>query len=482
MRKRTHPPVQPGKLPVIARTPAGPKHQLKPQTIYCGDNLVMLKEIPSESIDLIYIDPPFNSNRNYEVFWGDTQEKRAFNDRFGDAKAYIDYMRPRVGELYRVLKKTGSFYYHCDWHASHYVKIMLDELFGFNNFQDEIVWKRTANSGSSKANAKKFPINTDSIFYYVKSTSFTFNAERKKYGPEYLRRFKYSDKYGNYRWQALKTFSKETYNRLDKEGKVRKSPSAKYPEFKQYFHELKGGIPIDNLWDDISPINPMAKEIIGYPTQKPLSLLERIINVSSNPGNIILDAFCGCGTTIAAAEKLNRRWIGIDISPTACNVMSQRMWDFFKLTEGRDFHIEDQFRSTDELRQLPHFEFQNWACIALGGIPNKRKSGDFGIDGKLYPIETSKKKKEGLGLFGDIDIYYPIQVKQVDKAGRPDIDNFETAIRRDKRRKGYFVAFDFSKEAITEIRRLDKEGDIEIIPVTVGQLLQMETQVLQKAG
>jgi len=120
-------------------------HQLKTDTIYCGDNLQMLKDIPDESIDLIYIDPPFNSNRNYEVFWGDIQEKRAFEDRFGDAQAYIHYMQPRIIELYRVLKPTGSFFYHCDWHASHYIKIMLDQIFGFGFFQNEIVWKRTNN-------------------------------------------------------------------------------------------------------------------------------------------------------------------------------------------------------------------------------------------------------------------------------------------------------------------------------------------------
>jgi DNA methylase/restriction endonuclease len=219
----------------------------------------------------------------------------------------------------------------------------------------------------------------------------------------------------------------------------------------------------------------MAKEVIGFPTQKPLSLLERIIEVSSNSGDIILDAFCGCGTTLVAAEKLKRKWIGIDISPTACRVMSQRLWDIFKLSEGKDFFVEDLFKTEQELRILPHFEFQNWACIALGGVPNKRKSGDFGIDGKLYPVDMGKKKNQGKDLFGESDIYYPIQVKQVDKAGRPDIDNFQTAVRRDGRSKGYFVAFDFSSDAITEIKRLDKIRDIEIIPITVKQLLKMES-------
>src|SRR3954469_13606654 len=158
-----------------------PSSLLDTRVIYCGDCLEQLKNLPDACVDLIYIDPPFNSNRNYEVFWGETKEKRAFEDRHANTQAYIDYMRPRCVELYRVLKKTGSFYYHCDWHASHYVKIMLDEIFGFNHFQDEIIWKRTFNSGSSKSIAKKFPINTDSIFYYTKSNDFTFNKEYRAY-------------------------------------------------------------------------------------------------------------------------------------------------------------------------------------------------------------------------------------------------------------------------------------------------------------
>ncbi|MCI0448207.1 MAG: site-specific DNA-methyltransferase [Chlorobi bacterium] len=152
-------------------------HQLKTHSIYCGDCLKMLDEIPDESIDLIYIDPPFNSNRNYETFWGDVQEKRAFTDRFGDAEAYINYMRPRVLQLYRVLKKTGSFYYHCDWHASHYVKIMLDEIFNFNNFQNEIIWKRKTGRGETQHKSYEFGVCTESIFFYTKGEKYTFNSQ-----------------------------------------------------------------------------------------------------------------------------------------------------------------------------------------------------------------------------------------------------------------------------------------------------------------
>ncbi|MCI0620029.1 hypothetical protein L0Y40_03325 [Candidatus Wolfebacteria bacterium] len=413
------------------------KHQLKTQIIYCGDNLEVLKDLPDESVDLIYIDPPFNSNRNYEVFWGDTQEKRAFEDRFGDAAHYIDWMRPRVVELHRVLKKTGSFYYHCDWHASHYVKILLDQIFDFNNFQNEIIWSYRTGGSSQKYWARKH----DSILFYTKSDKYTFNSQKEK------------------------AYTKS---------KSRKAGAIDYGGGTAEFFEDEGGVynwvNARDVWD-IPYINSQSKERLGYPTQKPSALLERIIEASSNKGDVVLDAFCGCGTTLVAAQKLGRKWVGIDISPTACRVMAQRLYDNFRLEEDKDFTVANMPRSEGDLRVLPPFEFQNWAVIALGGIPNRVKVGDYGIDGKLYPIEQEREKKEGQSLFGDVDVYYPIQVKQKDKAGRPDIDAFETAIRRDKRRRGYFIAFDFSRDALTEMKRLDKEGEIEIRPITVRELL-----------
>ncbi len=453
----------------------------------------MLKDIPDKSVDLIYIDPPFNSNRNYEVFWGDSQETRRFEDRFGDAEAYIDYMTPRALELYRVLKDTGSFYYHCDWHASHYVKVMLDRIFDFDNFQNEIIWQRTNTHNDA---VKKLPNVSDSILYYTKSGSYNYNPIYVKYNEEYLKKFyRHEDEKGIYTLDNLANpkpggykyeykgylppdngwrCPHKTMERWDNENLIY-FPKEKIQRlrFKRYLDKSKGVL-IGNIWTDIQNVQGASSERMGYPTQKPLTLLERIIQASSNKGDVVLDAFCGCGTTLIAAEKLKRKWLGIDISPTSCRVMSQRLYDIFKLDEGKDFYVKDLKRTEKELRELPPFEFQNWAVIALGGIPSKVKSGDFGIDGKLYPIEKSKVKKEGMDLFGETDIYYPIQVKQRDKVGRPDIDAFETAIRRDGRKRGYFLSFDFSKDAIKEIKRLDKEGEIEIVPVTVKYLLERE--------
>jgi len=454
----------------------------------------MLNEIPDESVDLTYLDPPFNSNRNYEVFWGDAQEKRAFNDRFGDAQAYIDYMRPRVKELYRVLKKTGSFYYHCDWHASHYVKVMLDEIFGANFFRSEIIWKRTNAKGLA---FKSLPNNHDSILYYSKSENFTFNRLYLPHDEKYIENFfKYvEDETGRryslgdlvnpnrdrpnleYEFLGVKRVWRWTKERMEeayKDGLVIQTSPGAVPRMKRYLDEQEG-TSLDNLWIDIPPIQSQSGERLGYPTQKPIALLERIINISSNKGDLVLDGFCGCGTTLIAAQKQKRKWIGIDISPTSCRVMADRLWKDFKLDEGKDFWVEDLPHSEEELRRIPHFEFENWAVIALGGIPNKTKVGDFGIDGKLYPISIEKKKKTGKDLFGESDIYYPIQVKQKDKASRPDIDSFVAAMIRDGRRKGYFISFDFTKDAVDELKRLDKKGEMEIVPITVKELLRRET-------
>jgi len=219
-----------------------PKHQLKTQTIYSGDCLKMLLDIPDGSIDLIYIDPPFNSNRNYEVFWGDVQEKRAFDDRFGDAEAYIQYMRPRVLELHRVLKKTGSFYYHCDWHASHYVKIMLDQVFSFNNFRNEIIWCYKTRHFSKKYFGRKH----DTIFFYTKTENYTFNWEAvtRALSEVTIKKFKHKDEIGYYRLvgRGIKGSPVQSAKDIDPEWEKT------HPELVTRSY-LKEGVPIEDYWN-----------------------------------------------------------------------------------------------------------------------------------------------------------------------------------------------------------------------------------------
>src|SRR6266487_4160467 len=206
-------------LEAMSKAASKPSAVIDTRVIYCGDNLEQLRKLPDACVDLIYIDPPFNSNRNYEVFWGETKEKRAFADRHASTQAYIEFMRPRCVELHRVLKKTGSFYYHCDWHASHYVKVMLDQIFGEDQFQNEIVWKRTPFAGSSKALAQQYPRSHDVLLFYSNGDTWTWNGPTKPYSDEYLERFKWDDNDGRgpYRKTLLKTFSDETFERLKRE-------------------------------------------------------------------------------------------------------------------------------------------------------------------------------------------------------------------------------------------------------------------------
>jgi SAM-dependent methyltransferase len=189
----------------------------------------------------------------------------------------------------------------------------------------------------------------------------------------------------------------------------------------------------------------------------------------------VLDAFCGCGTTLEAAAKLKRRWIGMDFSPTACRVMVKRLQDRLGLKEGVDFAVKDLPKTEEELRRMPPFEFQNWAVIALGGVPQHVKVHDYGIDGWLYPADEPRARPTRDDMFAGH--WYPIQVKQQDRAGRPDIDKFETAMRREKRVRGYFVAFGFSEDAIKEMKRANKEDGLDIRPITVSELLVYERRV-----
>lgn len=417
--------------------------------IYCGDCLTKLKELPDESVDLIYIDPPFSSNRNYVAFW-EEQEVRHFEDRFENVGEYIKYMTPRLKELYRVLKSTGSFYYHCDWHASHYIKVLLDrdDFFGYGNFVNELVWHYRRWTGSANA----FLRMHDTILFYAKNKGqHIFNPLFTAYTDKSLAR-------------------KQHYHTRIKGDDVYVTSIA--PK----------GVKENDVWI-IPVINSQAKERLGYPTQKPIALLDRIIKASSNEGDVVLDAFCGCGTALVSAQKNKRKWIGIDISPTACRVVGQRLAKDCGLKEGTDFSIRDMPKTVEELRYYPAFEFQNWAIIALGGTPNKARVRDMGIDGKLYPIEDIKKeKKTGLDLFGDIDRYIPIQVKRTDQVGRPEIDAFQTAMKRDGRNKGIFVGFSFSRDAEKEIRRIEREESVTIEMVTVDELVSQELDKQLKDG
>ena len=325
----------------MSNAPLSPLNQ-----IIWGDNLEILKKIESESIDLIYLDPPFFSNRQYEIIWGDEGEMRSFQDRWqGGIDHYIAWLKERVEAMHRVLKKTGSIFLHCDWHADAYIRVdVLDRVFGLRNFRNHIIWRRT----NAKSNmTQRFAINTDSIYFYSKSGRCKFKPLRGGYSPEQMSRYKQEDDKGLYRcddltspgkarqfvwrgvhpgsnrsWRFTEEKLEELYEQelieLQKNGKPRKDG------MKMYLSDAEGAM-FGNLWIDIDRVGNTSKERIGYPTQKPEALLERIIKCASNEGDIVLDPFMGGGTTVAVAERLGRRFIGINESEQAFKVTEQRL-------------------------------------------------------------------------------------------------------------------------------------------------------------
>jgi site-specific DNA-methyltransferase (adenine-specific) len=453
---------------------------LESSVLYCEDNLRQLAQFPSECIDLIYLDPPFFSNRNYEVIWGDEAEVRSFEDRWaGGIDVYIDWMSDRVRPLHRVLRPTGSLYLHCDPHASHYLKIMLDAIFGPEKFVNEIVWKRSSAHSDGRQGARHFGRVTDTILFYSKSEHRTFNPVYQPYDQEYIdrdyrrvepetgRRYRIDNLQGpggaakgNPFYEVMGVsrywrYTQENMERLIAEGRVIQTRPGAVPQYKRYLDEMPG-VPAQNLWTDLPQINNRSRERLGYPTQKPESLLRRIIGASSNKGDIVLDPFCGCGTTVAVAEAMGRQWVGIDISPTAVNIMNNRIR---KATRGRCApKVVGLPVTEDDLRGLKPFEFQNWVIQKVWGTHSPRKSGDMGIDGYSFMVND------------------PIQVKQSDRVGRNVVDNFETAVERAGKDKGYIVAFSFTRGAREEVARARWEKKMEIQLVTVKQLLQPQRE------
>ncbi|HEV7721304.1 MAG TPA: DNA methyltransferase [Iamia sp.] len=398
--------------------------------LYCNNNADRLASFPDESVDLVYLDPPFFSNRTYEVIWGDEAEVRSFEDRFaGGITHYVEWMRERIVELHRVLKSTGSIYVHCDWHANSYLRVMMDEVFGYRQFRNELGWHY---SGWNKKMARHYERRRDSILFYGKSDGQFFAAPTVPWDSEE---------------QYLKVRKQKVYEEADGRRYVM-SDAGGGQRVRRYLDEAMAyGRPIDDTWE-IDKLNNSAKERRGYPTQKPEPLLERIIQASSREGDVVLDPFCGCGTTVAVADRLGRRWVGIDISPTAMEIMKRRLWN-----QTRQFpRIVDMPDNEARVRELAPFEFQNWVINALNGTHNPRKTGDMGIDGYWFLTRD------------------PIQVKKVDRVGREAIDTFETAVRRAGHDTGYFVAFSFTRGAHEEVARAKRDG-LHIKLINVKEIL-----------
>jgi adenine specific DNA methylase Mod len=417
-------------------------------SLYFGDNLEVLREsIDDESVDLVYLDPPFNSKRDYNLLfktpkghdsdaqitafedswhWGE-QAEREFSEILhqsntdvakmmealrqflgeNDMMAYLTMMANRLLELHSVLKPNGSLYLHCDPTASHYLKIVLDGIFGKQNFLNEIIWKKIR---TPKAQTIGFGNVHDIIFAYFKGEKPDFNKQFVPLSDERIDEHYSSIEPGTDRRYMLDNFSQMGKGEPRRFGeKIIAPPAGKHwiwsqeridngweegriiftsggtPRLKRYLDESKGKS-VDDLWDDIIPINSQAQERLGYPTQKPLSLLERIINASSNEGDIVLDPFCGCGTAVHAAQKLGRKWIGIDITHLAISLIEKRLRDAFP---GINFEVHGTPKDLEGARDLAtrdKYQFQWWACSLVNAQPyqGRKKGADSGIDGLIF--------------------------------------------------------------------------------------------------
>lgn len=465
--------------------------------LFYGDNLSVMREhLSDESVDLIYLDPPFNSNATYNVLfksptgqgsgaqieafedtwhWGE-QAEREFQEilnqpntdvaemiqalrRFlheNDMMAYLVMMANRLLELHRVLKPTGSLYLHCDPTASHYLKVVLDGVFSAANYRNEIIWKRTTTHSDSKTWSKV----ADKIFFYTKGPSFTWNPPYAPYDESYLKnKYRHQDEDGRryrlgditspnprpnmmYKWKGFPwpekgwRYSAETMKQLDRQGRIWYPKNedgsldvSRRPQVKRYLDEMPGNV-MGTVWTDISPINSQAQERLGYPTQKPQTLLERIINASSNEGDTVLDPFCGCGTAIHAAHKLNRRWIGIDITHLAIALVEKRLNDAFP---GISYEVIGTPKDLDGARDLADrdkYQFEWWACSLVDAYPfgGKKKGADSGIDGVKYFQDEKKKAKKIV-----------VSVKGGANVGVSMVRDLKSVVDREKAQIGLFV-------------------------------------------
>lgn len=450
--------------------------------LYYGDNLKIMQRMRSASVDLIYLDPPFKSDQNYNLIYRnltgkpvpeqahafcDTWEMDAEKERLAKTMpvlmrekgvddyyvefwrlwvqalrhtqphlmAYLIYMVQRLLYMKTLLRSTGSVYLHCDPTASHYIKIMMDGIFGHQNFRNEIIWKRTGSHGGSK---RWGPVH-DTLLFYTKSDRYTWNRVFQEYDKSYLEKFyRFNDDRGQYRlvtltgagvrtgdsgkpWRGVdptasgrhwavplatlrasypgrdisKLSTQEKLDLLDEVGLIYWPKRGSIPQQKRYSNE-NPGVQLQDIVTDIGPVSSQANERMGYPTQKPIALLKRIIEASSNKDDVIFDPFCGCGTTIYAAQEMGRPWIGCDVAILAIKLIRETLTgDRYRLVEGKHFTVDgipESVEQAEELFKHDPFQFQHWACERAGGFPMQKKVADKGVDGRLY-FETKKELK-----------------------------------------------------------------------------------------
>lgn len=502
--------------------------------LYYGDNLEVLREhIANESVQLVYLDPPFKSQQDYNLLFRSTTgapseaQLRAFTDtwRWGreaeeaynqiltdphiparvstlvsalfqflgrsEMMAYLLMMAPRLVELHRVLKPTGSLYLHCDPSASHYLKILLDAVFDPTNMINEIVWKRSQPKGHT---VRRFSRCHDTILSYAKSPEYLFNAITTKHDPKYLKKFYRYKEEGSgriYRLSPLLNpnknrpnltyefppgsgivrvwrWTKERMMKAWEEGRIVIPPQGKVPSYKRYLDEMPG-TGVTDLWTDIEHLHGSHKEKLGYPTQKPVALLRRIIEASSQEGDVVLDPFCGCGTALVAAEQLGRSWIGIDITYLAVDVMIRRLKDHFPTIEFEVIGDPKDVEGARALAEKDRFQFQSWVLLKLlSAQPTVERRSDRGIDGYINLIEGKDKYIRGI-----------VQVKS-GRVGVRDVRDLRGALEREGMPFAILATLEDPSPAMIEEANAagtyGHPGSTKRIPriqiITVGELLQ----------
>ncbi len=416
--------------------------QLEPNRLFWGDNLHVMRQLPTESIDLIYIDPPFFSGRQYNVIFGDQNELRSFSDIWeGGMPGYLIWLNARLYEMKRLLKKTGSIYVHLDWHAIHYLKVEMDKIFGADNFVSEIIWSVESVSGF-KSQARKWIRGHDVILFYRKSQSFKFNKQYKK----------------DFADSTIKR-----YDKTDDEGKRYKIYWEDGKERRQYLDEARGK-PISDVWADIPSFQTInaGEEYIGYPTQKREPLIERIISASSDPSDLVADFFCGGGTTASVSQRLNRNWIVCDQSRVAVAITADRISRLVEKEIGSLFHVPDftvehwGVYEAERLSKMPTDQFRAFIVRAFGAVPDSVSPHIHGYKGAI-PIWVGE----------------PSQRTSV---SAKDVEDFANATRKtiryqqDNLRDGTMLAWAFRPDAVKAAERLREMEQTELNFIRLEQI------------
>ncbi len=414
--------------------------ELEPNRLFWGDNLHVMRQLPSESIDLIYIDPPFFSGKQYNVIFGDQNELRSFSDIWeGGMPGYLIWLNARLYEMKRLLKKTGSIYVHCDWHASHYIKVEMDKIFGHENFVNEIAWCYEDVGGKATHYFKR---KHDVLLFYQKTGAREFTIARKRLSDSTIKRYApYFDENGQITYRSLRHSNPGVFKKL------KGIPD----DLDRVWLDINHGAPLNDWWSDISTIKRGFGESIGYPTQKPEGLVERVLGASSRKGDTVADFFCGGGTTAAVAQRLGRRWIACDQSRVAVAITADRISrlvedEVGKLFEVPDFTVEHWgVYEARRLAEAPLEQFRAFVLRAFGAVDEEHEAGVHGYKGAV-PVWVGE----------------PDQKNAVTAA---EVQAFANAIRntlrykQDNLRDGIMLAWAFrpdAQEAADRLRRLEQ--------------------------